>query len=379
MGGPKKELPTRLRELRESLHLSLGDATRKLGFQNYQTLSQIEEGKRQVKASELPLFAKAYFCTLSTLLGEKQAPDRPALLWRKAPQNHEKILIEAEILHFCNEYTNLEKLLGIEEQRDFKCPELTVNDLRTNFDIDNRADETRRVWELGGRPAFSLRSIMEQKHGIKIVYYPLGNIGSGASIVHHEYGPVAVINSEEAPWRINYDLGHELFHLITWKAFSPENLSDPVYFDDVEKKAERFASTLLLPEAETKHAIFSRRKRESLTYSDLVDIAMEFGVSTKALIYRLYNLRLIKWATADKLAKDETLMSLDKDARKYEWGDEPETHRFYFLAARCLRKGLISRGKFASLLKIDRVDIDEFLEKRGLMEEEGAKIEIMDS
>lgn len=370
-------LPRKLRELRESVGLSIGEAARKLNFPSYQTLTKIEEGERQVKASELPLFSKAYFCSLNTLLDEQPVHERLSLLWRKTPSDNERKNIEAKILYYCEQYTLLEKLLGMTEEKEFRCMEVKVDNLRSHFDIDSLADEIRSSWELGGRPALSLSSIMEQKYGIKIVYQALGDIGSGASILHPEYGPVVVINSDEAPWRRNFDLAHELFHLVTWNAFAPENLQDPEYFDDVEKKAERFASTILLPDAEVRRSINLRLKKEALTYSDLVDIAREFGVSTIALLFRLSNLRLLNFETAKGMADDEELRALDRRARKDEWGGGPNTTRFYFLAAKCLRKGLISRGKFSEMVEINRADVDNFLKDIGVMEEEGETIEIM--
>lgn len=48
-------------------------------------------------------------------------------------------------------------------------------------------------------------------------------------------------------------------------------------------------------------------------YSDLVDIAMDFGVSTKALIYRFAYLKFIDWETADKIAHDEELAELSRE------------------------------------------------------------------
>jgi hypothetical protein len=42
-----------------------------------------------------------------------------------------------------------------------------------------------------------------------------------------------------------------------------------------------------------------------------------------------------------------------------------------------LRKGLVSRGKFAELLDIDRADIDEVIESYGLTESEGESVEIV--
>ena len=109
----------------------------------------------------------------------------------------------------------------------------------------------------------------------------------------------------------------------------------------------------------------------------MVDLAREFGVSTKALLYRMANLRFFTWERADELAKNEELSTLDKKRRRADWGPQPRSERFDFLAVQCLRKGLISRGKFAEMVEIDRSDIDSFIEGYGLMETEGGQVEIM--
>ena len=51
-------------------------------------------------------------------------------------------------------------------------------------------------------------------------------------------------------------------------------------------------------------------------------------------------------------------------------GDRPVSDRFHSLAVKCLRKGLLSRGKFAEIIGIDRGEIDLFIEGEGLMETE---------
>jgi Zn-dependent peptidase ImmA (M78 family) len=115
-----------------------------------------------------------------------------------------------------------------------------------------------------------------------------------------------------------------------------------------------------------------------LTYSDIVDIAIDFGVSAKALLYRLAVINLIKWEQADALAKDEELAEISRQKRTQVM-ESRRSDRFISLAVRCLRKGLISRGKFADLLKIDRCDIDDAIEGRGMMESEGKTVEVMAS
>jgi predicted HTH domain antitoxin len=106
---------------------------------------------------------------------------------------------------------------------------------------------------------------------------------------------------------------------------------------------------------------------------------MEFGVSAKALLYRIANLRMLEWEEADRIAKDQELNEISRHKRQGEIGEKSKSERFISLAVRCLRKGFISRGKFAEMVGIDRSDIDDFIEKTGLMELEGNPIEIMAS
>src|SRR3990172_635053 len=368
-----------LGKLRELTGLTLNEAADKLGFPSYQTLSKKEKGEREVKASELPLFAKIYYCSLSSLLGEKVETTPAALLWRNPPEKEKKKKIERQIFYLCEQYHLLETLLGLKEEEKFRFLSVSKDELRTNRGVDRLADNTIKLIGLGKRPAFSLQKVLEQEFGVKILYLPLSSVGSAASMIHDEFGAIVVINSDEAPWRRNYDFAHELFHLITWNAVSLVDLQDSSSLrDDIERKADRFASNLLLPGDEIKEEISKRlEKQKTFTYSDIVDISREFGVSTAALLYRMANLGFIEWEYADKIAKE--VVARDGSIRRKEWGERPVSERFYFLAVRCLRKGLISRGKFSEIVEVDRSAVDEFVNNFGLMETEGATVKVMAS
>jgi Zn-dependent peptidase ImmA (M78 family) len=226
----------------------------------------------------------------------------------------------------------------------------------------------------------SLQKVMEQMLRTKLLFVELSDFGSAASTVHPEFGAAIVINSEEAPWRINFTLAHELFHIITWSTFNPSELEqDEALFREIERKADRFASSLLLPETAVREELIARSTGQKLSFSDIVDVAREFGVSTQALLYRMANMQLIEWLKADELAKNDELMMIDRRVRREAGCEVPSSQRFIQLAVKCLRKGLISRGKFSELLAIDRADIDEVLEFWGLSEVEGESIEIMAS
>lgn len=372
------EIGSQLKKVRKSLGLKLSEAAKKLGFPNYQTLKSIEDGERKIKAPELLTFSKVYFVSIGKLLGEKEIQLGNAFLWRRKPPLERKKQIEAEISYRCEQYNLLEKLLNIKVKRG-RFLDVTMDDITSNTDVDKLSERIHRILALGSRPAFTLQKVLEQDFGIKILYEIIPE-GSAVSTYSSEFGAVIVINSREAPWRRNYDLAHELFHLITWKVIPEKDLKDSDCFNSIEKKADRFASNLLLPENEVSKEIEDRiNTQDKFTNSDLVDIAREFGVSTKALLYRMANLRFIEWEDADKLAKDQELTEMSKQKRRHEWGEKPRSERFVSLAVRCLRKGLISRGKFAEIVDIDRSEIDDFIEGTGLMEQEGPPIEIMAS
>jgi Zn-dependent peptidase ImmA (M78 family) len=372
-----EDLALRLKSVREAAGLSLSEAAKRLGFPNYQTLSNIENGQREVKVSELDAFARVYFCEVSKFLTEEPIKKDYAFLWRNPPATEElKKEVERELYFMSEQYHMLEQLLNIRVEKGFL--EVTRESIRNNAAVANLAKQTRALLGLGKRPAFSLQKVLEQEYGIKIIFYQLTH-GSAASMVHPVLGKAVVINASETPWRRNYDLAHELFHLILWKAFTLEEMKDALFFADIEKKAEKFASMLLLPEDEIRREINNIiENNKQLTYSDIVDIAIDFGVSAKALLYRLAFINFIKWETADSIANDEELAELSKEKRGQK-EKASRTERFIALAVRCLRKGLISRGKFAELLEIDRSDIDDTIENTGMMESEGAPIEMMAS
>jgi Zn-dependent peptidase ImmA (M78 family)/transcriptional regulator with XRE-family HTH domain len=373
-----KALAARLKSARESVGLSLTEASRRLGFPNYQTLSKIEEGGRIVKAAELSTFARAYYSSVNQLLGIQEARPPAIFLWRSEGKSEERLEAESSISKRCAHYVAIEKTLGLPQSAGFPGLVKGREGIRTDDDVDDIASKAGNLLNLGKRPACALAKVLEQEYGVKLLYLPLSDAGSAASIVHPDWGAVITINSDEAPWRRAYDLGHELFHLLTWEVVMPEEKENAILHGDLEKKANRFASTLLLPDSEIQselHKLLSRS--HTISFSDLVDLAREFGVSTKALLYRMANLRFFTWERADELARNEELSTLDKKRRRADWGQQPRSERFDFLAVQCLRKGLISRGKFAEMVEIDRSDIDSFIEGYGLMETEGGQVEIM--
>ncbi len=369
-------LAQRLKSIRESLGIKVTEAAEKLGFSSYQILSNIESGDREVKVQELQRFSKVYFCSIEKLIGNAEIEPSTKFLWRNAPKER-RPEIENEILYHCEQYRLLEKLLELKTKEGFI--KASLEDISTNHRVALLADSVSKLLQLGRRPAFTLQKVLEQDYGIKILYYPFSD-GSSVSTSGSSLGNVIVINSNEVPWRQNYDLAHEFFHLITWDAVIANKLVEAdEYNEEIEKKANFFASILLLPHDEVRKEVFDRVDKDGrIRDSDIVDIAIEFGVSTPALIYRMVNLRFITFEAAKTITQNVELIGIDRQKRLERKKSEQPEH-FITLAIRCLRKGFISRGKFAEFMDIDRSRIDDFILEKGMMEQEGKSVEIMDS
>jgi len=376
-GKEENILDKRIIAAREAAGFSITQAAQKLGFKNYQTLSAIEKGSRRISAHELIMMARLYGRNLDYFLGSDIAPD-PLPLWRKTTKT-DVHYIQRQFLSFLENYSNLENLQGL--KRRWK-------DIQKNYDRDDfsingfeRASklgaEIHMFLDLGSRPTMNLLNVLENKLRFKILHMPLEDGVSGASVVDNALGVGILINVNDAPWRRNFDLAHELFHIITWNVFSPEEIGNGTTKTRPEQYADIFASSLLLPENHLLDALKEITTDNEIRPIDIIELAKEFGVSTEAVLWRLVNLKIIKKLLAQKVLDNPNFRDLDRDMRlSLHAKDRPSRFpsRFISLACRCLMEGKISRGTFAEYLEIDRSEIDDYLTAVGFGEESYAKI-----
>jgi len=187
-GKEKEVLDKRIMAARQSAGFSITKAAQKLGFKNYQTLSAIEKGARNINAHELIMMARLYGRSLDYFLESEVAPD-PVPLWRKA-KKIDINQIQRQFLSFLENYSNLEHLLGL--KRRWK--DVQKNYDRDDFSIDGfeRADklgaEIHNLLDLGSRPSFNLLNVLENKLRFKILHLSLKIGVSGASVVDNTMG-----------------------------------------------------------------------------------------------------------------------------------------------------------------------------------------------
>jgi XRE family transcriptional regulator, fatty acid utilization regulator len=373
MADGDRAIAERLRTERESLGYKLKDVSQRMGFENHQVLGNIESGKRPLKATELVQLAGIYGRNPDFFLTEQSAA--PRVLWRDPARKEETVLAEHKFIEICQGYGRLLNLTEEGARTDVSLPLLAVPSKqaitqRKFYYVVELAEQARKSLGLGARPAHSLADVLEGRFGVLVLYRDLKAAGSAASLSGGGCRAI-VINSANTPWRRNYDLAHELFHLITWDLFSEDEISTPSKQGKknlIEQLADAFASALLLPEEEVRSEFRKRVFDKKITYISLVEIAREFRVSTEALLWRLTNLMLLNRKDVEKCLAESEIKDIDRQVRSEDkaWDNAPYlSARYVTLAIKAYFMGKISRARFAEYVGISFSRVADFLEKNG--------------
>jgi len=368
-------------QAREAASFSLIDAAKKLEFKNYQTLSNIEKGERKINANELSAMARLYRRSLDYFFEPDIYVD-PEPLWRKSTEADTTVdtkKVKREFLSFLENYSNMENLLGLKSrwkdiQKDCDKTDFSMRNFKF---ADGLGVEMGQLLNLGSRPAFNLLNVLEKDKRIKVLHLELENGISAASVVEDAIGVGILINAKEKMWRRNFDLAHELFHLVTWDVFTRDEVGDGTVKTKPEQYADAFASSLLLPEAYLLKALKEITTDNQIRVVDIIELAKDFGVSTDAILWRLVNLGILKRLRVKEIIEKPELRQTDRALRQdLSYRDTPPKFpsRYISIACRCLIEGKISRGVFAEYLEIDRADIDSYLAEQGFKEENYEKI-----
>jgi Zn-dependent peptidase ImmA (M78 family)/transcriptional regulator with XRE-family HTH domain len=358
----------RVQSLREGLGLTQDELASEVGFASRQTLSDLERGRREVKASELSRLARALKTDVGALLAESE-PAHTHVLWRARPQDHAETL-QADFLNWCERYAHVKRVSGSCEDEGFAwpCPSLRIADAHYE-DAEELARQVAAHLALGARPAASLQRALETQLGVMVWYLDLGVDGS-AACSRGEFGDAILVNRREAPWRRNFDIAHELFHLLTWETTCSELTDDPHVADAAERLANAFAAALLLPADSLTGELNRCARSGKIMLDDLIAIARDFDVSTSALLWRLHSIGCgLDRDRIRRLLEDPGFRQRDRSSRVGAWWDpSPLPERFVWLAALATAKGRLSRTKLSEYLDCGLADLDVTLEQYGVSE-----------
>jgi Zn-dependent peptidase ImmA (M78 family) len=258
------------------------------------------------------------------------------------------------LLRFAEQYHNLERWCDEFEELDL--PAASGSHQRFGYaHAEKLAHDFRTKFGLGERPGPSLLRVLEEVCRVKIFHLPFEPTGSAACTFSDRFGAAILLNSNSVRWRRNFDLAHELFHLLTWSMFRQGDAESLVEASPKEEKlATCFARNLLMPQEPLRITIDSQLgDRAKLSFDDLFEVARQFDVSVEALLWQMtfvYN-----------LSKDAVEQSIEKLRDRITYWDRRQHDappdrplRFEALANEALRKGLISTGRYAEYLGITR-------------------------
>ena len=239
----------RIKALREERRLSQDDLARIFGFKDRQTVSAIETGERRVSAEELLTAVEKlgasldYFTDPFLLVGEGK------FSWRR----HSRVGLESvkAFERVAGRWIAANRTLAPQVGKAARsCVSLSSSHRRA---VSKRpwqqASASRRI-RAGAIPAEKLPEVMERKLGILVLMVDAIDGVSGAACRLPELDAV-LINRHEVAGRRNFDLAHELFHILTWDTMPPEHVEEATEHSKnrVEQLANNFASALLMPEA----------------------------------------------------------------------------------------------------------------------------------
>jgi Zn-dependent peptidase ImmA (M78 family) len=277
----------RIRDLRKEAGMNAEDIAEALGV-DPSAISNIENGKRSVKTSELAKIAKALGVSPLAILEPDSLLGRLPVAARTATAEMDQD-VHLRLTSLAELHTVL-KEAGIESKRPQKSwPDLDPEEwLRTAEQLASWANEQLNFSDSEDRFE-GLASAMERTLGIDVLVENTGSDAAmGAAITDPEF-PIVFVNANQPRARAMFTLAHELGHVLARDGSSlrvDRNLSGT---DSRERLANAFAAELLMPRQEI-DAILDEKGRGA---AGLAQIMIQLQVSFESMVYRLHNLRYI--------------------------------------------------------------------------------------
>ena len=354
---------TRMRALRQERGLSQDDMARVFGFKDRQTVSAIETGVRRVAASELLLAAEKLQVPLDYFTDPFQVDGEVRFSWRQSGVGRSEL---ASYERMAGSWVGAYRSLSAQVGKRWPLMRRTLGLTRT-AKLDDAVDAGERFaaeFELGEVPARRLAAAMQEGLGILVLMVDTYQGISGAACRLPELDAVLIARSEVAGRR-NFDLAHELFHILTWEAMPPAHVEKAVDFggNRTEQLANRFAAALLMPEGVVaSFADWGQLEGDSLV-ERLNAAADALSVTSSALRWRLVSLGHLTSATARALPE----AALRNNGRRKTEVQPPMFSRaFADVVVTAIDRGHLSVRRAAKLVGLPIEGLEELFAAHGL-------------
>ncbi len=355
---------TRIKALRKERGLSQDGIASLLGFKDRQTVSAIETGIRRVTAGELLLAVEKLEVPLDYFTDPFRLDGEGLFSWRQRGVGLAEL---GEYEQVASRWIGAYRAMSAQVGRQPPLMRRALG-LTRHSSLDEAADAGERFSAecgLGDVPARQLEEAMQVRLGILVLMVDAYQGISAAACRLPELDTV-LISRNEVEGRRNFDLAHELFHILTWDAMPPEHVEDARDFggNRVEQLANNFAAAVLMP----KMVVDSFGDWGQLDGEDLIvrlnDTADELNVTSSALRWRLVALRHLNKARA--LAIPQSALG-NNGREKAEEAPPPLFSRpLAEVVALAIEQGHVSVRRSAKLLGVSVEGLEEFFSVHGL-------------
>lgn len=356
----------RLQALRERRAVSQADLSQALGFNDRQTLSDIELGKRRVAPEDLVRAAEFFDVDTEYFTDPFELAGEASFSWRKVATPDGLESFEKRAGGWIATYRHLRRLKG--ESVNSLLARVALSSKSSFEDAASEGEAVSRSLDLGDVPAVGLAHVLEEKLDTLVLHVDTAAGVSGAAC---QLGPLntIIVNRRESAGRRVFDIAHELFHLLTWRDMVPAHVEEEGTLSKgqrrIEQFADNFAAGLLMP----RHAV-EGVLGEAPSASDgtaqarwIREAAVHLRVSGPAMKWRLVVLGLLKNASAQRI--DDGL--LRTDAADDGMALPPRfSRRFVMTLGWGIEQGHLSVRRAASVIGTDVDDLAALFTEHGL-------------
>jgi Zn-dependent peptidase ImmA (M78 family)/transcriptional regulator with XRE-family HTH domain len=356
-------LGARLFDARKRAGLTQADAATILDVART-TITAIESGERRVRPFELVKLSSAYGRPFSSFVHTRPTVQTVAPQFRASFKNRpdwedDLAPVFNDLEEMLNDYMQLYHYLGVQPSHRYT-PEYVVAGLSISEAAETIAVSERNRLGLGDGPVTNLRDVLEHEVGISVFNLALPGWCSGIYLYSPELGAIIVINSVHPAERQRLTLAHEFLHFLASRNVAEVSGGSVSRMSFEERVAGEFPNHFLMPTAGLRRRI-AQLKQETggLSTRSLLDVAAYYGVSVEALLKWLEELRLLPTGTFEKAKQlgfpirqiqSETGIVLPKERT------DMLPLAFQRLAFKCMQDERFTEGRFAELLRMDRVE-----------------------
>lgn len=377
-----RQLGERLQQARKKCGMTQADAAQIINAART-TIVAIEKGERRLKPNELIKLARAYGQAVSNFVRQSPIIEPFEVQFRAAYRRSEteESQINPAILRLeelCQNYLELEKIMDAPLPRNYP-QEYDVTNMPIEAAAESIAIAERQRLGLGDSPIPILRDVLEQSVGLRIFYLEMPSKYSGLYSYDEQLGGCIAINAKHPEERRRWSLAHEYLHFLAHRRkpvldYENQYQRKP----DTERLADSFPDHFLMPTSGLlKRFNDMYQTHGKFTPTNLFTLAHYYGVSIEALGNRLESIKLIPSGTVERL-RDRGL-KVRKVQQELELEAIPQRTdmlpiHYQYLAIEAFDQGLITEGRFADFLGVDRLEtrrIAEVLRQHssGMMEE----------